>query len=242
MSQHTIEKKLNRECRERITTERQVVYILAEIRKLLELENAKGRYPALNFYCNWARHSRISTSAEAQRIVGIFDRAERFFTQMDNTPAGQQITNPDWDWTNELSPVVELQNLKLQFRQFCQLHSITGNLVNDEEEWLRFLDQYAGVIEDVPLISSDTSLQYVNEVTTRRIPIPDGMNAADAGRKYFLALQWEWMSAAGVLKVKQKIFSHTTVPESLVHHWWLRIRLFFARFRFHVLHQIRKKR
>jgi hypothetical protein len=242
MSQHAIEKKLNRECREPITTERQVVYILAEIRKLLELENAKDRYPALNFYCDWALHSRISKSAEARRIVEIFDRAERFFTQMDNTPAGQQMVNPNWDWTNQLSPVVELQNLKFEFGQFCELHSITGNLVNDEEEWLRFMDQYAGVIEDVPLISSDSSLQYVKKVTTRRIPIPAGMNAAEADKKYFLALQWEWMSPACVPKMTQKIFSHTTVPKSLLHHWWMRIRLFFAKVRFQLLHHMRKER
>src|SRR5260370_38281246 len=107
MSQHAIEKKLNRECKEPIATERQVVYILAEIRKLLELENAKDRYPALNFYCNWALHSRISKSAEAQRIVEIFDRAERFFTQMEDTPAGHRMATPDWAWPGHPSPGVE---------------------------------------------------------------------------------------------------------------------------------------
>jgi hypothetical protein len=241
MGEHAIEKKLNRECKEPITSERQVVYILAEIRKLLELENGQNRYPSLNFYCNWALHSRISSSAEARRIVEIFDRAERFFVQMENTPAGQQVLDPDLVWMDQLNPEVELQNLKREFREFCDLHHITGLLVSDEEEWLRFLQQYAGVIEDVPLISSDNSLQYVKEVMTKRIPIPAGMNAAEANRKYFLALQWEWISPVGVLRTTQKIFSHTIEPKSPLHRWWLLVKLFFAKLRFHVHNHLRYK-
>jgi hypothetical protein len=218
MGRHAIiESKLNRECKEAITTERQAVYVLAEIRKLVELENSHNRYPALNFYCNWALHPCISKSAEARRIVEIFDRAEKFFSQMDNTPDGEELVNPDWSWTNQLSPEVALENLKLEFRQFCNLHNITGRLVSDEEEWLRFLDLYVGVIEDVPLISADANLQYVKEVTTRRIPIPPGMNAAEADRRCFLALQWEWTSPAGLPRMTQKIFSYTTLPKSSLH-------------------------
>ena len=45
MGRSAIEEKLNHELQLTITSEGQVVYILAEIRKLLELENAQGQYP-----------------------------------------------------------------------------------------------------------------------------------------------------------------------------------------------------
>jgi len=39
-----------------LTSEQQVVYILVEMRKLLEPNNDKDRFPALNFYCDCAAH------------------------------------------------------------------------------------------------------------------------------------------------------------------------------------------
>ena len=66
--------------------------------------------------------------------------------------------------------------------------------MTSETEWLNFIDKYASVIEDVPLVSSDLSLQYVKKVNTRRIAIPSGMNAAEVGKRYYLAIQWEWKS------------------------------------------------
>lgn len=49
--------KLRRELNEPISSERQVVYILVELRKLLELSGSDEHFPALNFYCDWALHA-----------------------------------------------------------------------------------------------------------------------------------------------------------------------------------------
>ena len=44
MAQPAIVEKLSRELDQEITTERQVVYLLAEIRKLLEIRDEKRKY------------------------------------------------------------------------------------------------------------------------------------------------------------------------------------------------------
>jgi hypothetical protein len=241
VSKHSIASKLEQEFNQSIKTERQVVYILAQIRKLMELEKSQNRYVALNFHCNWALHPELSISAEGRRIVEIFDRAEAFLIQMENTVPGQPMANPDSSWMEPLENVVELSHLKSEFQQFCHDHGISGKLVTSETEWLNFIDKYAFVIEEVPLVSSDANLQHVKKVITRRIPIPSGMNAAEVGKRYYLAIQWEWMSPNGVQKVRQSIFSHTITPQSRMHYRWMQTQLFFAKLRYHVVHAVSNK-
>ena len=71
MGKTQIESKLEVELKKRIKSELQVVYILSRIRKLLEIENLKGKYPVLNFYCNWSLHSEM-TRTDSNAINTIF--------------------------------------------------------------------------------------------------------------------------------------------------------------------------
>ncbi len=70
MGKNQIESKLEAELKKKIKSELQVVYILSRIRKLLEIENLKGKYPVLNFYCNWSLHSEI-TKTDGKKINTI---------------------------------------------------------------------------------------------------------------------------------------------------------------------------
>jgi hypothetical protein len=239
MGRSAIEEKLNHELQLTITSERQVVYILAEIRKLLELENAQSQYPTLNFCCNWALHARLTTSAEARRIVEVFDWTERFHSLMDNTPGGEALQNPDWSWVTELGGILELRDFRGQFQAFCKEHHLRGKVLDDEVAWVRFLEHYAAVIEDVSLVSSDPSLAYVREVTTTRVVLPPEVNAAEAGKTYCLALEWEWMSPAGTPRVTKTMLRYTVVPEFAVQRQWIRIQALAARARLCVLRRRR---
>ena len=55
-------------------TESRVVYILVEIRKLIERTNQKPRYIPLDFHCSWALHATMDRR-EAKRILKRFDEA-----------------------------------------------------------------------------------------------------------------------------------------------------------------------
>src|SRR5437879_2559527 len=79
MAQPEILKKLERELSLPIRSERQVVYVLAEIRKYIEHE-AAGRNShliVLNFFCNWALHVDMYRDAvNIREILERFDIAE----------------------------------------------------------------------------------------------------------------------------------------------------------------------
>ena len=72
--------KLEVELKKGVKNEYQAVYLLAQIRKVLESENAKGKYKVLNFYCNWALHSKIDKTEPVGKILKIFitDRGGRY--------------------------------------------------------------------------------------------------------------------------------------------------------------------
>jgi hypothetical protein len=244
MGQPALEQKLRNAVNQKTTTEAQALYIMAETRKLMEVTKVQNNYPGLNFYCNWALHPTISGSAEGKRIVAIFDRAERFFSQMANTQPEQQIANPDWSWRQELTDILDLRNLKREFQSLCTIHNIDGRLITDQSEWLRFLNLYAGIIEDVPLKSSDPTLQYVKEVTTTRMPIDPnaGINASEVGKKYTMQLSWEWKSPSGMDKAMPMLFSDTLIPTSGLHRFWLLVCLYARKLRYHIFDRHRKKR
>jgi hypothetical protein len=72
--------KLEDELKKEIKSESQVVYILSKIRKILEWENAKGKYKTLNFYCNWVLHNKIDRTEPVGKILKdfIINKEERY--------------------------------------------------------------------------------------------------------------------------------------------------------------------
>ena len=143
-----IVEKLNRELTEPILSERQVVYVLAEIRKLMELEKKKDVYASLNFFCNWALHSRLTSSSIGRGMVTAFDRSAQFHVQMKSVPSGQQVPNLDWTLLEQIEQAIELPVFYDELKAFATAYGITGNPLMDDMEWISFLRHYAGVIED----------------------------------------------------------------------------------------------
>jgi len=74
MAESSIVEKLRRALTEGMATEQQVVYLLVEIRKLLELRDEKETYFALYCYCCWALHTTMNRNG-ARKILERFDQA-----------------------------------------------------------------------------------------------------------------------------------------------------------------------
>jgi len=83
MGREQIYYKLQKELEKDVLEESQVVYILSKIRKLLEIYKIQGKYKFLNFYCNWAFHSKIDRTEKVSKILIDFingNQRERFLT------------------------------------------------------------------------------------------------------------------------------------------------------------------
>ncbi len=83
MTTHDIIWKLTQQLNGGITSEPQVVYLLAGIRKLMEHDQIEDKFVNLKFHCDWTLHSRLSGEAEHQ-ILRLFDAAYPVLKGMKN--------------------------------------------------------------------------------------------------------------------------------------------------------------
>ncbi|MBS1830894.1 MAG: hypothetical protein JST93_36715 [Acidobacteria bacterium] len=172
MAEPSIIEKLRRELATEITTERQVVYLLAEVRKLLELRNEKSKYFALNFYCCWALHTKMDQSG-AERIVKRFDQAH-----------GEATANgkPDLNAVNAslqraLQETMAAAKFRVELEALLTALGLPVELTQRDYQWAKFLSLYSEVIEECPLaIESAASMQHVKAVTVyklRELPVKE---------------------------------------------------------------------
>lgn len=55
--------KINKEVSKNISTEPQVLYMLAQTRKVLkDYDKSFANYPVLSFFCDWSLHSQMDRS------------------------------------------------------------------------------------------------------------------------------------------------------------------------------------
>jgi hypothetical protein len=123
--------KLSQELTQTITSERQVVYILVELRKLLEKKGLlkEERFRALRFCCDWTVHSKLDRDT-ANIITELFDHYESMCRQ---EPIGvSQAGIP------ELVEFCEHSRFRQQLITACQTVDIATDTISNDDWWRVF--------------------------------------------------------------------------------------------------------
>lgn len=149
-----IVEKLHAHLSDDIDTECKVVYLLCEVRKLMEKH---GPTPlGLRFYCHWALHVDLTHPSTTRP----------FLTQADAF-AGR-ILNGAIDLGEDRRMFAEflMDTFQTELRNFLRHYALPTDLCDDETRWQQFLGQYSGVIQDGGLTchAKSNSLQYVRDV------------------------------------------------------------------------------
>jgi len=180
-----IRSKLRREFSEPITSERQVVYILVEIRKLLELNDDAEYFPALTFYCDWAAHA-VMDKEGAKRIVRRFNEWQRISDEARLSGIEPIL---DQHFRAELDETTELRRFREQLDTYLTRNQLDSSVAAERLKWRAFVEFYAQVIEACPLKCSEPGLQYVDEVIIKFLDLR-GINPDD----FSVAIQWSWIN------------------------------------------------
>jgi hypothetical protein len=154
--------KLTQELGQQIISERQVVYIRVELRKLLEKNGmlTNDRYRVLRFCCDWTVHPKLDRDS-VRVITGLFDRYEATYRR---EPVGVgQAGIP------ELVDFCEHTRFRAQFVDACESIGIPSVAPSDDEWWRLFLTQFSEVVRDCPLEAKPGSTKYVTRVTASAI-------------------------------------------------------------------------
>ncbi|SRR6266481_2060550 len=181
MGEHVIIEKLINELAEPIVSERQVVYILVESRKLIELKGELAKYHALDFYSSWVLHTNMDR-AGAIRILERFDKAHPLLNNRD-------ISDLPKDLYNEISETLGMEMFRVQLQEFLGQYGLSENIV--KQDWTSFLRLYASVIDNCPLIvkGENPKLKNINRVDINLDEAPEKLLEAD---KEFLVYRIRW--------------------------------------------------
>jgi len=157
-------RKIRGELERGIKSECQVVYLLVEIRKLMDKSNVpRHSYESLRLYCDWVVHVDIDRNAVAKRIVRTAD--DIFAKLIRGSLADHE--------TSVLKRVFSLDVFREELGQFLEenrMRRFSGS------EWNAFAACFLNVIEDCPLLckGDNASGSEIDEVVVmrdvRRVP------------------------------------------------------------------------
>ena len=146
-----------------IDDEPSVVYLLAEVRKLLARDDPTHSNGALWMYCHWALHVDLTLPGTT---MDFLKRVDRWIT---NTVAHLTPSGP-WEFIEEyhlFRDFIFLDTFRQQLRGFLSNYRLPLSLCDLDEQWYAFLEAYGGVIEDGALSTKSdkkNELEAVKEV------------------------------------------------------------------------------
>lgn len=153
-----IVRKLRGVVGEQALTECRVVYVLVEVRKLLDLLDDASQFESLKFYCDWAMHAWMDRRQAKDFVASVDEWLSQSFGS--GTPPAE---------LNRFVELLYLSKFRDQLREFLRSHELPSRIC-EGEEWSNFLRLYSQVIEDCPLVCEGTSrlLKYVDRVVLTR--------------------------------------------------------------------------
>jgi hypothetical protein len=132
-----------------ITTEAQVVYLMAAVRKLLEQrlpdENEVVTFDYLKFHCDWSLHSKLD-GRMAQRILRLFDAANL------ELKGGGELHNLPTDLNTQIQFISKMTYFERELARFLEINALPSLNATRSDGFAHFLHLYAKVIEDCPLV------------------------------------------------------------------------------------------
>jgi hypothetical protein len=157
-----IVQKLRKHLSSPIIKEPEVVYLLAEVRKLLEHDRPDPKPFALWMYCHWALHVKLT---KTRTTLHFLERLDVFITHeiAGFTPHGDFSF---LDSQNLFREFVFLDTFRQQLLDFLSSYDLPIEVCSDDGNWSVFMAAYAEVIKDGVLASESGN---------------DGLRAVDSG-------------------------------------------------------------
>jgi hypothetical protein len=123
-----------------LQSECEVVYVMAEIRKVLEQHDASGlpRLNVLNLFCNWALHTASYKDSTNIKV---------YFSAYD---LKSDMTPEEFLDSRFFKEIMNLAIMKKELGEFLNIHRLPDVLLKCEQ-WSNFVDLYTGVVSEVPM-------------------------------------------------------------------------------------------
>ncbi len=181
--------KLSREFEEEIVSERQVVYILVETRKLLEQQGVLSNFPALKLCSDWAVHPKLDRG-DSLVILKHFDTYEIEY-QNSRVTVAEFPLEPLHDFMSH-------KKFRAEFTEALSSYGMKTDSLTQDNYWQSFIQHYTSVIQDCPLEARNDNTQLVSRVTALCWP-EEMADAIFPGKR---VIQWNWTLKSGTEREK----------------------------------------
>jgi hypothetical protein len=135
----------------RTTREMQVVYLLVELRKLMDRDDYKD--PVLRMFSNWVVHTSLDKRAEGSTFI---------LSEFDHYIAELRERKRTSHQLQHISLGAFRDALFLCFQHF----GLSAKIVTDVAEWKRFSKLYCLIVSECPIVftASKARLKYIKQV------------------------------------------------------------------------------
>jgi hypothetical protein len=158
------------------TEESQVVYLLVEIRKILDRDN-NHKYPLLRFYCDWSVHTEKDRITKEMRGI---------MAEIYADVANQIIQHPlPVTKKTKVISFMYMEDLQVELQQFLKEYSLPDSLTSNKDNWLAFVKLLVKVLADQPInepcdgIKTFAFLPAAEGCVLGRIDFTDNINGYD---------------------------------------------------------------
>lgn len=141
--QNEIVRKLNCQLKQGFEREADVLYVMAEVRKLFEHVRTIRKFPVLAFYSNWALHSRIDREPWAKQGLKRLEEVVSGFNS--GTHDAEAVLRG-------VTGLLSFQRLHAEFLGFGAENNIQFDQLSNEE-WRQFSTRLVDVLVDCPIVS-----------------------------------------------------------------------------------------
>ena len=112
--------------------ESEVVYLMAEIRKILDFK--RGSYKILRFYCNWVLHNKLDESSK--------DLSKKFESNIDFTKSEKEIAR---EMNSKHADFLKLNDFKNELKDFFENYNLPLDLIN-QKNWVVFIKLLLNIV------------------------------------------------------------------------------------------------
>lgn len=175
--------KISKELKNGINTEAKVVYLLVEIKKILDLTN--NRTASLKIFRDWALHSELTYQST---IAYFTNKFEPYIDVNSNSKdVGKAIL------TNQKN-FFKLNELKTELGNFLKSNKLQTDIVDDTSYWIKFITLLLEVLKECPIT--------INSLKIEKLTITEDKNGINC---YRIKLKNYLSDKKNIIKIKLKI-------------------------------------
>ena len=120
----------------------EAVYLMVELRKLLDREHERDQFPIIRFYCDWTVHiSKDRNQADIEDIMKSFNDG---------------INNPEG-----VISFFSLSELRKEMSDLFRTYGLKAELCQDDNNWKHFVDVFIQVLADQPIMNPINSISSI---------------------------------------------------------------------------------